>query len=371
MINRTNNNLKKLKKHKEVIAIICFLVSLLCSGCSNEDNRPREVLVPEGAIELETSIAKTYGNAKGIVTVIADDGIYDSCMNLERIFRARDLKCTVAGAISFIDPYKKGWDIILKNGTIEIVNHSYNHIKMDENSDISGDIKKLKHEIVDSDKWYEDWLGYEQIVFVCPENQMCDNGYKILQDNGFYAVRRGQRGFNSLSPEKGIEAGQWLNLMVQGICDEGVDISVRNSWIDSAINDNLWLIEMWHNVMPYDDGYYQTILVNDAEEHLDYVNEKYKSNDIWVATFDEAVKYIFERQNADVKAFVENQRLHLFISLTDGEMAYNTFDQPLTVIVELIDGYKVKDLKQGCIIDGKMIIDLVPGEEAIIELIGE
>ena len=31
---------------------------------------------------------------------------------------------------------------------------------------------------------------------------------------------------------------------------------------------------MWHNVMPEYDGRYQTILVSDAEEHLDYVAQK-------------------------------------------------------------------------------------------------
>ena len=118
---------------------------------------------------------------------------------------------------------------------------------MENGKEIADDVVKLKHEIVDADKWYENWLGYEQIVFVCPENQMCNEGYKILGDNNFWAVRRGGRGYNTLSPKDGIESGQWFNLMVQGICDDDVDASVRKSWIDMAIANQTWLIEMWHN----------------------------------------------------------------------------------------------------------------------------
>lgn len=91
-----------------------------------------------------------------------------------------------------------------------------------------------------------------------------------------------------------------------------MDLSVRNGWIDTAIADKTWLIEMWHNVMPEDDGGYQSILVKDAEEHLDYVAEKAASNEIWVATYTEAVKYIREKQNISVKAYIDGDELHVF-----------------------------------------------------------
>ena len=51
----------------------------------------------------------------------------------------------------------------------------------------------------------------------------------------------------------------------------GNNAEVRRKWIDIAANENLWLIEMWHNVMEKQDGFYQTILKDEAEDHLKYI----------------------------------------------------------------------------------------------------
>ena len=247
-------------KDRKFIWPVIFIIGMIAScvvgcGLAAIDARVHDKK-PDGAIDLKVSIAEVYGNAKAIVTIISDDGYYDSCENLNRIFSDRKLRCTVAGTVRIVKPHQSKWTGLLQYGTIDLVSHSFNHKRMEEGTKIASDIDALKHEIIDADKWYEDWLGYEQIVFICPNNQMCKNGYKILEKNDFWAVRRGQRGFNSLSPKEGIEAGQWFNLKTKGICDNGVDISVRNQWIDTAINNRNWLIEMWHNVMPTYDGKY-------------------------------------------------------------------------------------------------------------------
>ncbi len=359
---------------KKIINIV-FLLSIMIiasslSACQNKDgiSKNEEYSIPEEAIELQAEIAEVYNDADAIVTVISDDGVYYSCVNLNDIFAERGLKCTVAGAISNIEPYKSEWDELLKSGTINIVSHSYDHIRMEDGSEIAEDEEALKHEIVDADKWYENWLGNEQITFVCPENQMCEKGYKILEENGFWAVRKGHRGYNSLSPEDGTADGQWFSLMVQGICDEGVDTQTRNEWIDTAINDKVWLIEMWHNVMPGDDGCYQTILIADAEEHLDYMVQKSSLNDIWVATFDEAVKYIREKQNAELKAYLYEDTLYISVNLTNTDMSLETFNQPLTVKIELPDYYVLNSTEDYSIADNVLEINIIPGEMEIIEL---
>ncbi len=264
--------------------------------------------------------------------------------------------------MSIVEPHKNEWDELLKHGNIDLVSHSYNHIRMEDGTEISGDVEALEHEILDADKWYEDWLGYEQIVFVCPENQMCEEGYRILGENNFWSVRKGHRGYNPLSPEEGTDYGQWSNLMVQGICDDGVDLTVRNSWIDTAVEDKTWLIEMWHNVVSEDDGGYQSLLVKDAEEHLDYIVEKTTLNDIWVATYSEAVKYIREKQNVNIEAYIEDDELHVYAELVNPDMSYDTFNQPLTVLVELPEGYLIEE---------NNLVNVVPGEETVIKLIGE
>ena len=358
--------------NKTIVSVLVMagLISSSLAGCSCNDiiKIKEKSVLPEGAIKLEASVEEVYGNANAIVTIISDDGIYDSCVNLDRIFGERNLRCTAAGVVGFVEPHQDECNELLQHGTIDLVSHSYHHVKMSEDSYIAQNIEDLKCEILDADQWYEDWLGYEQIVFVCPENEMCRNGYKILTEHDFWAVRRGNRGYNSLSPKEGTQDGQWFNLKIQGICDEGVDTLARNNWVDIAINDRMWLIEMWHNVMPEDDGGFQTILISDAEEHLDYIVKKAAANDIWVATYDEAVKYIRERQNTDLSVYIYGDKLYISAELTNSDMSYETFNQPLTVSVVLPDGYslsKTENIRQH---ENTLLLDVVPGEQAVIAL---
>lgn len=238
---------------------------------------------------------------------------------------------------------------------IELVNHSYNHYRMEENSKYSNNYFLLRHEIVDADKYFEKLTGTDQICFVCPENQMCTKGYTILENNGFYAVRRGTRDYNSLSPEEGTEPGQWFNLCCMGIMDDGVDSDVRNGWVDYAVENHVWLIEMWHNVKFEDDGNYQTIEFDEAEEHISYIENAASEECIWVATYTEATKYIRERQNASVYSYIIDNELHVYVELNDSSMSYDVFDQPLTVAVFLPS-------TEVC------YFDVVPGNELIINL---
>lgn len=363
-----------------------FLLVMSFAGCANptSENKSKvkevetENRVPtcisdkvwEGKTEVNACVSDVYKNRYCIVTIISDDGRYDSGVNLNRILGERGLTGTVAGVVDIVRKDLAAWTLLLEDGNIDMVSHSYSHEKMADDCEIANDISALEHQIADADRWYEKELGYEQIAFVCPENQMCANGYDILSENGFWAVRRGKRGYNSVSPEEGTERGQWFNLMVQGICDEGVDTEVRNGWVDTAEKDGTWLIEMWHNVMPEDDGMYQTILLPEAEEHLDYIKTQKDAGKIWVATYTEAVKYIREKQNCKPHVFLENNELHVLVELEREDMNYSTFNQPLTVILEMPDTIVLSDNEEQCtrLSDRMIMVDAVPGIEKIITL---
>lgn len=350
------------------VCVAVFLYTL--SGCSSVNGQGG--YIPEDAVVIEASVAEVYNNANAIVTIISDDGDWITGNNLYALCRGRGIKCTVAGIISEVDPSIDKWKEFVEEGSVELVSHSYNHIKMDEGSEISMDVEALRYEIVEADRYLEDALGYEQIVFVCPENCMCSNGYLVLEDNNFWAVRRGTRGFNSLSPKNGQESGQWYNLMVQGIGDADVDTIIRNSWVDTVIQDRAWLIEMWHNVRTVDDGLYQTLLLEDAKTHLDYIAKKSQTSDIWVANFTEATKYIREKQNSNVVAYYYNGQINVYIELTDESMDYNTFNQELTVIISINDAAIAEELKKTVnMIDGNsFIINVVPGKKTVIDVSG-
>lgn len=346
------------KNMMKIIILIIFSVFFLScfGGCTSTNSlKNNDISIPNDAQVLDTYITDVYGNSDAIVTIISDDGFFYSGMCFTALMKKYHIKGTVAGAVCNVDPFIDDWKKLYAEGCIEMVNHSYDHIKMSEDSKIANNNFSLRHQIIDSKKYIEKEFGTKQIAFVCPENTMCTKGYEILANGGYWAVRKGDRGFNSLSPADGYEPGDWFNLKCYGIMDAGVNTAVRNSWVDTAIDEHVWLIEMWHNVMPSDDGMYQTILINDAMEHLEYVGQKSDSNSIWVATYTEAVKYIRERQNSNVYAYISNNQLHLFVELTNDDMDYEIFDQPVTVAVSIPD-------KEIC------YYDVVPGTETIINL---
>ncbi len=315
--------------------------------------------IPDGAIELKCEVAPVFNNRKGIVTIISDDGYFKSVKLLNELLSYYDLKCSVAGIIRWVRKNEKQWKDILAKGNIELINHSFDHIKMSEDSRIAKDLLMLEREISDSFIYLNKKFNIPSICFVCPENQMCSNGYDILKKNGVFAVRKGDRGLNSLSPNVGYNSGDWYNLKTFGIMDSDCSTKIRNSWVDNAINEKKWLIEMWHNVSINSDKYYQTILIGDAKEHLKYIKEKNDSGEIWVANFSEATKYLYECKESKAKAYYYKNHIYIKVIINSDILNQHFFNHPLSIIVNTSD--LPEDVKE-LIKSNQIIKNVFPGE---------
>lgn len=319
-----------------IIVIISTVMTIsLLVGCENRNEQEDNQNFEQQEIALYASIAPTYNDCAAAVTIISDDGFYETGLCLNNLAMKYDMKITVAGAVSIVNENLSGWKDIVNQGHIELISHSYDHIKMDEASEISNDEDALYHQIVDADKWFEDNFGTEQFVFVCPENYMCDLGYDILEKNGFYAVRRGQRGYNMLSPLEGRNSFEWYSLGCQGIGDVNTT-QERNEKIDYAIANKSWLIEMWHDVTDEDNGHYQWISTEDADAHLFYIAyQRDNGNNLWVASFNDAVKYFKEKENSCVDAILENDQILIKATYDNQVLDESIFNFPLTIKVQL------------------------------------
>ena len=316
----------------------------------------------QNAIKIHAEITPVFKNKEGILTIISDDGVYTTGKYLKKYSEKYQISITVAGSVKVIFRHKRFWRTSEKEHQFECVNHSYNHQRMSEDLPIAKNRKKLFHEIIHSKIFFEKLFKYDSFTFVCPENQMCDLGYEIISENDIYAVARGTRGFNSLTIDKGTAPGQWLNLKRMGIRDNTEeDIRImRKQWVDIAIKQHKWLIEMWHDVNIDDKFGYQTILPEEAEEHLEYISKR--KNELWTALFTDAVKYIYERQNATVKAFLDKD--YLYISLQIDSLPIEIFNHELTVKVncspELFDNCNLDYFfENDC---RYLLVDVLPGE---------
>lgn len=289
---------------------------------------------------LQAEIMPVYKNKKGIVTIVSDDGVFSTAKVLNEYCKIYNVPITVAGTVRNIIPHLLFWSK-KKNDLLELVNHSYNHIRMEEGRIISSNEKKLKHEIVDSKAFIEKITGKKCIAFVCPENQMCQKGYKLLKETGYCSVAQGSRGYNELSFDKDAKnttAGSWYNLRRMGIRDKSDDLTkMRETWVNYTIDNNKWLIEMWHNVNDDIDKGYQTITLSEAKQHLEYI--KSHEDDVWIASLSDATKYIKEKQHAIVKAWYHNGKIGCYIDF-DEPLDEELYRQELTI---KIDGDNLPD----------------------------
>ncbi len=303
-----------------------------------------------------------YGR-KAICTIISDDGRKQTVENLSKLAVEFGLKITVAQVVRYIEDINR-WREIEQHGNLEFISHSYTHHRLD-NEDLSN--KELEHEITEARQFMEDNFQTDQIAFVPPNNQLSKKAYAICEEQ-YYAIRRWLRLYNFLSPERGKDWLQWLNLGCKGILD--VDTTdKRNHWIDEIILQKKWLIEMWHDVEIRKNERYQCISFEEARQHLNYIKESSGKEAIWVASFTEAVKYIQESQSCSLRV-LKIKRNNWRISLSSGIAEIDSrFDIPLTVkiivprkvkrIYQVLENKKYKLEIQN---DSSALIELMPGE---------
>lgn len=56
------------------------------------------------------TVTDVYKNKKGIVTIISDDGFYDTGIVLNQLLAEIGIRATVAGVVKLVDLYKEGWE---------------------------------------------------------------------------------------------------------------------------------------------------------------------------------------------------------------------------------------------------------------------
>ena len=300
-------------------------------------------LPPQGtAADVDASFARTYCDKKAVLTIVSDDGDFETGKALDALTKTYGLSVTVAGTVTNIGSHEAWWKAALReNPLLELVSHSYNHACMGETNRIAKSRLRLRHEIAHSKQFFEKHFGKKQICFVCPENKMCAIGYEVLQDCGYVAVRRGTRGNNVLYPKAGREPGELYNLKSRGIMDHEGDVKTRREAVQTAIDNREWLIEMWHNVRKTDDGAYQTILLPDAEQHLTYLKERSEAGDLWIATLTDVVKYATELETAILATKQGDDALTIYAGVTTDDPV--TYDHALTVCFRAPEGYEIAE----------------------------
>lgn len=320
-----NHRLIKKGGEGKCICLFAIISGLMFNGCGLEDCREE--------VFLQTQIAPIKYDRDAIVTVMSDDGRYETGVMLDELAAKYHIRVTVSGVVTTMKPHLRDWKKLEKKGNVDLISHSYTHYTMSEEVEIPE--SDFEREITDSIRFYKRHFKTDQIAFTPPENQMCERGYVILADNGIRAMRQGMRGYNVLEPQTGHEMAQWYNLCTFGIGDVNTT-EERNAWIDEAVENNAWLIEMWHDVTEDGKhGSYQEIAYNMADEHLNYIADRQSDGDIWVASMVDATKYLTEKEYASVSAVYDGSKIKVSLKCNSEELPSKIYNEPLTVKVML------------------------------------
>lgn len=320
------NIVKNVKFLGERAIGLAIIGSLLLNGCGSEE--------PGEEIVLETRIAPVKYDRNAIVTIMSDDGELNTGIMLEKLGRKYDLKITISGIVTWVDPWIKDWKKMERRGHIELISHSYDHVKMGEEAGLNR--SDLEHEITDSINYYKENFLTDQIAFTSPEGVMCEQGYSILNENGIQAVRSTHYGYNTLEPEEGHDELQWYDLHTIGITSEDT-LEERNAWIDEAVENRSWLIEMWHNVVEEEvteEGSF-SISYDAADAHLSYVANRQADGDIWIASMVDATKYLVEKEYATMSASCSGSKIMVSLTCDSEKLPSDVYCDPLTVKVVL------------------------------------
>ena len=331
------------------------------------------------------TLLSAKNGANGILTMTYDDGLLGTAkwVNEKNKIYGTNGSCMMVPNSHGTEPNYKGnlneWIALFADGTLEPECHSmthdlvlpserwssyeeckYNNIQ--ENYDV---------ELVQSKAAIEKaFPGHAVLCFAPSNNTLSTYSFKsdgngnlvrdangnpiVVEDGGaqavanatYFAIRQGQRGFQSLDPTFDAEPGGWYNLYTRSfksIEDPNEKLARGKSWLDEAVRGGKWMIMLVRGV----EGLTSTgdVTSDDLDSFLAYASTYIQSGELWAATFGDATKYIRERQNTTVSARYENGAVLVDMKIDrtteDGKtLDEEIFNYPLTVEVRVPDTWK-------------------------------
>jgi len=233
------------------------------------------------------------------------------------------------------------------------------------------DEENILYELIKCKDDIEDHLGYRHTLSVeCPygthDDRVLNIAYPLFPfmrnsapEDYIDEILRG----NSRTPGKtDKEYIQWQRGPLSG-----TPYSEMTSWIDTSIHYNIWLVLVFHGI----EGIgWEALSTETVQEYFNYIESK--EEDIWVATFQDAYKYIRERMNSVVYETVDEGAMAVEVS---NELDKKIYDIPLTLKTKIPEDWEKVQFQKGntlkvinSITEGEhryVIYDVIPDSEPV------
>ena len=265
-------------------------------------------------------ITKWANNKAGAVSITFDDGYYSQFTLAVSALNEKGFQGTFF-LITGVGNWDK-WRNAANQGH-EIASHTNTHPHLPLLS-----LTAMEEEIGESKTIIDNQITSQQCVTFCYPYGEYDDDAKAFAEN-YYIAARGISCDLNTSP---------YDFYAMNACGDsnGKSLAQIESYTDDAEQQGEWLITYYHNL---DGTSYWTI--DEFTSYLDHLETK----DLWVGTFGSVVKYIKERESANLSV-VSSSDNQIVLSLTD-TLDNAIFDEPLTIRSEVPLSWTHVTIQQG------------------------
>ncbi len=115
--------------------------------------------------------------------------------------------------------------------------------------------------------------------------------------------------------------------------------SLMCSWVDTSIRNNVWLVLVIHGI----EGIgWEALAADTVEQYFNYI--KNKEDDVWVATFQDAYKYVRERMNSRINQTEKEGSIMIEFG---NELDKRIYDIPLSLKTTVPEDWQYVMVQQG------------------------
>ncbi len=298
---------------------------------------------------MEIKVAKYLNNAKGAFTFTFDDGCYkESTLKTVEIFKEVEaktgikIKATSAQTVGFLhEGLIDMWRELFDAGYYELASHSVDHC-IGYNEDTPEE-KRLYDAEVSRDKLAEIY-GKTPICFAIPGGGESEGACQLLSRH-YYANRVGEGPINYPDTINFMR----LTSFVGRLSHENVE--PYKDYIDRVIETEGYGIQINHWITEKESDVHHAQRVGVFRDECFYIAERALKGDIWIASLNDAIKYIYEYKNAKIST----QGDAITVS---HDLDRSVFDMPLTLVIS-------SDADKSVTINGTAF-DIKAGKENIV-----
>ncbi|MDY4975889.1 MAG: polysaccharide deacetylase family protein [Clostridia bacterium] len=329
----------------------------------------KSTTVTQSSTLEDVQICTFYQNKPAAVSLTFDSNTLSHGQMYDSVLQQYNMKGTFLAVVNWMKKDLAGWKQMVDAGRLDICNHSVNHA--------------VKYGTATEEELAEDISGaHAQLCEMFPQLPILTFGApwgtttdaSIAEMKKLHYANR-KAGGDKPAPSSPTET-EWFLLPCYSV-QNTVTAQQMNGWTDTAIEQQGWAIEMYHEIEDLSETSYPYGTTKQIfADHMAYLNSK--QDQVWCGSFQDVTAYIRERQNAQVSA-TEKDSHHITVTLTDS-LPDDLFFHPLTLKINLPEHWSGSvSCTQGSTVQSKTVVteneknyvyvDLIPdGGEAILTL---